>query len=157
MNVDIEISKAMARLAIQEIRNELRQTLTLQHADAIVELLKQLEAANARIAELEAQVDDEGIVRTLAELGMQLDAMTADREALQGQLGTVRQQYATLKSNYDAVFDSRTESHRQLVDTQAQLESANARIAELEAQLAKPATIHEVIDDFGETVTAVTL
>jgi len=62
----------------------------------------------------------------------------------------------------------------------AQLAAANARIAELEdaaqeritelelelvslkhkliaIESAKPATIHEVIDDFGETVTAVTL
>lgn len=59
----MELPKAMARLAVQEIRNEPRQYLTLQHADAITELLNEnerkdneLAAANARIAELEAQV-----------------------------------------------------------------------------------------------------
>jgi len=31
------------------------------------------------------------------------------------------------------------------------------RVATLEAQLSKPATIHEVIDDFGYPVTSVTL
>jgi len=68
----------------------------------IMGLTRQLESANARIAELEAQLD----------------------------------------SKVDALM------HNMVL---------RERVATLEAQLSKPATIHEVIDDFGTTVTAVTL
>ena len=106
----------------------------LSATQAFVYLTDKLAFANARIAELgdelhTAKIDADG-------LRLRVEVLEAENK----------------QANADKI-SWRVGAHAQRTLT----EHANARIAELEAQLAKPATIHEVIDDFGTTVTAVTL